>query len=79
MGAFHLTTRVVSDSIEVPVPPELRGKMVEIIIEERAENAIGNSSTDRPLPNAWEEFFAKAESDTIDLDAVIDLRQVSHL
>jgi hypothetical protein len=68
MAAIRLTARIENDTLHIPELASLIGKEVEITIQEKAPEGIDP---------AWETFFANARPDTIDLDAVMQLREAS--
>ena len=68
MTPIRVTTRIESDTIQIPELASLIGKDVEIVITEKEREGIDP---------AWDAFFASAGPDTIDLDAVRDLREAS--
>lgn len=68
MTAIKLTTRIENDTLKIPELASLIGKEVEIVITEKMPEGIDP---------AWETFFANARPDTVDLDAVMQLREAS--
>ncbi len=70
MTIIHLTTRIENDTLKIPELASWVGKEVEITITEKVPEGIDP---------AWETFFANARPDTIDLDAVMQLREASKI
>lgn len=68
MAAIRLITRIETDTLRIPELSSWIGKEVEIVINEKVPEGIDP---------AWETFFANARPDTIDLDAVMQLRDAS--
>ncbi|MCG3197232.1 MAG: hypothetical protein GHCLOJNM_01717 [bacterium] len=68
MASILVRTRVESDTLRIPELSSFIGKNVDVYVTEaRAEE----------IDPAWRNFFDNAAEDTIDLNAVIELRQAS--